>query len=1200
MPPSMSHEAANKYTYSGDQAAPISPRHASEFPTTNTYYISQLSGGTGGSGGSGGKEGGSGGLGEGPTFQATSMQVVIQNQSAEDREIIQWASPLNFFLRQEDILRTRQPGTGEWFLQDAQVKKWKEGEIWALWCRGMPGAGKTVLVSIIVDDLRTYLANEKTGVAVLYLDHKATTDAHSPTNLLAAVWQQLDLTKPISPRIRELHKRRHAQGTRPSLEEIYSALYSTVSQFSCVFIVVDALDEYPEEHRDTLLRHLWRLGPAVRLMLTSRPHISIDHIILSVETLNIRANEEDIRKYIEGQIQKSIRLSRHIAKSPSLLESIEENIVKRSDGMFLLAKLHTDSLAAKQNVAAVQDALIRLPSDLDGTYDGIIDRINQQSVDDRRLAWRTLSWVLYAKRPLRPSWLKEALAVEPGDTALDPDRQTDMGIVLSVCAGLVAVDEVDNQVRLIHYTTQLYLQMAHIQTSLFPHPQSEITLTCFTYMSLTFEAFSHLLQLPFLLFTRNHFLHYAVEYCLIHARGEPEAHIQLPILSFLTNCSVWWRLWNWKNGGRQSLPDKLRIAIAFNLEVICRQVIYNDKYSAENLLQEAASQGATDTVRTLLRYGVNMKSSALLKAVIHDHEEIAGLLLAHYGYCTDNSSSSLNSSGPQGQVNIGPTETGRGVAWSPDYQWRGSEITTHTRTRPHPRVQTRGCTRNPCLSLICHSGALYEASQRGNEAIVKLFIQYGADVNAGGREHSSVLQVALSNGHEGVARLLIEHGADVNAEGGKHGNALQIAMLKKQEATIRLLIEHGADVNARGRHYSSPLQAAVWNEQEWAVQLLLEHGANANGGGGEYGTLLQAALWKGQKGAARLLIAHGADVNTNGGVYGSPLQAAVWTGCNIELLLAHGADVNAKAGRYGTALQIAKEKRYEVAARLLIQLGADLKGKGRYNGTALQEAMFHKDEWFSQLLIECGADVNAEAGEYGTALHAAVCTGEEWAVQLLIEHGADVKAEERKYGSLLQTTLWNGAEGVARLLIEQGANVNADAGEYGTLLPAALWKGEEGFARLLIEHGADVNAEGGEYGGALQAATKQGREEIVELLLHRGADVNAEGGKHGSALQAAAWNGDEWAVRLLIQHGANVNKVGGEYGSALFVASKLGHENTVQLLLEHGADVNAGEEPALHAAGAAGHRSIVELLIKHGATRRAELPRIYVSRSLVH
>ncbi len=29
----------------------------------------------------------------------------------------------------------------------------------------------------------------------------------------------------------------------------------------------------------------------------------------------------------------------------------------------------------------------------------------------------------------------------------------------------------------------------------------------------------------------------------------------------------------------------------------------------------------------------------------------------------------------------------------------GSEIATRTRTRPHPRVQTHGCTRDPCQSL---------------------------------------------------------------------------------------------------------------------------------------------------------------------------------------------------------------------------------------------------------------------------------------------------------------------------------------------------------------------------------------------------------------------------------------------------------------------------------------------------------------------
>ncbi|KAJ7798407.1 hypothetical protein B0H14DRAFT_2388719, partial [Mycena olivaceomarginata] len=242
-------------------------------------------------------------------------------------------SPLNFFPRQADILKTRQPGTGEWFLQHDFFKRWRTGEIRALWCRGMPGAGKTVLTSIVVDKLRTNLPNENTAVAVLYLDHKATTETHSPTNLLAAIWQQLAITNPIPTHVEELYNNHSARGTRLSLEEIYSVLNSALQEFSAVFIIVDALDEYPEKQRLTLLRHLWRLGPAVGLMLTSRPHINIDHASSNLEIVDVRAIEQDIRRYVEAQIEESSRLSMHIKNSSTLRELIEERIVKRSDGM---------------------------------------------------------------------------------------------------------------------------------------------------------------------------------------------------------------------------------------------------------------------------------------------------------------------------------------------------------------------------------------------------------------------------------------------------------------------------------------------------------------------------------------------------------------------------------------------------------------------------------------------------------------------------------------------------------------------------------------------------------------------------------------------------------------------------------------------------------------------------------------------------
>ncbi|KAJ7080054.1 hypothetical protein C8R44DRAFT_653911, partial [Mycena epipterygia] len=400
--------------------------------------------------------------------------------AAERDRIIEWYSPLNFFLRQEDIFNSRQPGTGQWLLEHHLFKKWKSGTRTTLWCPGMPGAGKTVLVnsSIVVDHLRTELESHKIGVAVIYLNHKET-DVHSPLDLLASLWRQLVLGKPIGSNVYQLYARHREPRTRPSLAAAHSVLWSTIAEYSQVFLLVDALDEYPEAQRDDLLWNLSMLGPRVNLLVTSRPHISINHIP-AFETLEIRAREVDIRTYLEGRIMKSLRLSKHIQNSPDLGEAMEARIVQCSDGMFLLAKLHIDSLATKLTVHGVRQALNSLPQGLSGTFDEVVHRINCQDEEEKTLAWLALSWVTNARRPLKPSELRVALSIEEGTIELNVENLLDMETILSVCAGLVTIDEEDNKVRLIHYTIQDYLE--RILDQEFPRAHSKITAICITYL----------------------------------------------------------------------------------------------------------------------------------------------------------------------------------------------------------------------------------------------------------------------------------------------------------------------------------------------------------------------------------------------------------------------------------------------------------------------------------------------------------------------------------------------------------------------------------------------------------------------------------------------------------------------------------------------------------------------------------------------
>ncbi|KAJ7706669.1 ankyrin repeat-containing domain protein, partial [Mycena rosella] len=94
------------------------------------------------------------------------------------------------------------------------------------------------------------------------------------------------------------------------------------------------------------------------------------------------------------------------------------------------------------------------------------------------------------------------------------------------------------------------------------------------------------------------------------------------------------------------------------------------------------------------------------------------------------------------------------------------------------------------------SPALQEASTWGNEAVVRLLIPNGADVNLQGGRYGTALRAASAHGNFGVARILLQMGADVNAEStgwfGEPGTASEEARIENQNEMVALLKEYGA------------------------------------------------------------------------------------------------------------------------------------------------------------------------------------------------------------------------------------------------------------------------------------------------------------------------------------------------------------------------------------------------------------------------
>lgn len=94
--------------------------------------------------------------------------------------------------------------------------------------------------------------------------------------------------------------------------------------------------------------------------------------------------------------------------------------------------------------------------------------------------------------------------------------------------------------------------------------------------------------------------------------------------------------------------------------------------------------------------------------------------------------------------------------------------------------------------------------------IVRLLIDYGADVTARDTTHSTPLHLASFSGIPEIVQILIEKGSDVNAQNETNLTPLHKAALLGCAESVQLLINNGADVNAQDWVHKTPLHLASY------------------------------------------------------------------------------------------------------------------------------------------------------------------------------------------------------------------------------------------------------------------------------------------------------------------------------------------------------------------------------------------------------
>ncbi|KAH6870878.1 hypothetical protein BKA70DRAFT_365676 [Coprinopsis sp. MPI-PUGE-AT-0042] len=389
-------------------------------------------------------------------FNQAGRDVIIQKHyhSYPDRVDISavLGAARNLRIIHLDILSKATPGTGVWLLKTDKFIIWLDpnGDLKILWGTGIPGAGKTVLVSIIIRELEALAAIEGSRICVCYVYIRYSDRADlSVRNILEIIVKQTVERHPDCEWIAEKAYARHIrEKTQPTESELLELLRQFTEVNAATFYFLDALDEAPDRIQVDLVLKLASLN--VRLFITSRPLESVQARVPDAHRFLIVAQEGDLDLHINQEISRSRDLANLLENAdPSLRDEIVLLVKSKCGGMFLHASLQLDALCECTTAHEVRQTLEEFPLNIEDVYLQTWNRILGQRPSHVLLAKAVLVWVLNSPRPMRIEELQHAVATSPETYKFEPNRLSPVTTLMALCRGLVTLEEESRLVRLI-------------------------------------------------------------------------------------------------------------------------------------------------------------------------------------------------------------------------------------------------------------------------------------------------------------------------------------------------------------------------------------------------------------------------------------------------------------------------------------------------------------------------------------------------------------------------------------------------------------------------------------------------------------------------------------------------------------------------------------------------------------------------------
>jgi hypothetical protein len=222
--------------------------------------------------------------------------------------------------------------TGAWVLRTSEWKAWLAGQARCLWVHGIPGSGKSVLASFLIQKLEDYCVLRNKHASVYYYCYFGNNQDES-THLLKWVISQLcRRSEIVPPELVYLYD----QGLSPGKSQLLAILEAVLRAFDTVFLSIDALDE--SQPRQPLLDLIKALVtdprfPNLQVLATSREYLDIEEVMMEI-SLPVPMDHELVREDIETFVRSFLKKGRDFKRWPQALrDHVEEKLTYGAKGM---------------------------------------------------------------------------------------------------------------------------------------------------------------------------------------------------------------------------------------------------------------------------------------------------------------------------------------------------------------------------------------------------------------------------------------------------------------------------------------------------------------------------------------------------------------------------------------------------------------------------------------------------------------------------------------------------------------------------------------------------------------------------------------------------------------------------------------------------------------------------------------------------